>query len=185
MNPFDALRFRSLTVLALVAAALIAGCGDDGDDTTTAKTTTEALAGKPAIVDAAQLADAAERRGEPIYWVGERDGKQIELVESDSDRVYVRYLDEGVEPGVRSAAFLTIATYPEQDPVAALRREAKKRKNAEIARGKDGGVVLIDPDKPNSVYVAYPGDQFQIEVYSPDVREALKLATSGAVDPVR
>ena len=177
MSHSIAFRLRLPATAVLVAAALLAGCGDDdGDGTTTAAT------GGAAIAELGRLDD---RIGQPIYWVGERDGKILELVEADAGRVYVRYLDEGEEAGVRSAEFLTIATYPTRDPVAALRREAKRRQRAELAKSEDGAVVLIDPDEPSSVYLAYPGDENQIEVYSPDPREAVELARSGAVDPVR
>ena len=138
----------------------------------------------PAIVETNELSDAADRLGHPVYWVGERDGTDYELSESDSGRVYVRYLDEGTKPGVRSAQFLTVATYPVDDAVAALRRAAKERPRAELAKGEDGAVVLIDPETPGSVRLAYPDGDEQIEVYSPDVKEGLQLVTGGEVQPV-
>lgn len=173
----------ALLVLA-AAAALAGGCGEDDESATTAAETT-APADDPAFVGASELQAAAERLGQPIYWVGERPGANVELVDSESGRVYVRYLDEGAEPGVRSAQFLTVATYPERDPVAALRREAKRRPKARLTRSGDGAIVLIDLHTPNSVYLAYPGGEHQVEVYSPDAREVLQLVNTGAVEAIR
>jgi hypothetical protein len=172
---------RLLTIaLAVLAAAAFAACGDDDDGDDAPKPASD----QPTIVEPSELSDVADRVGHPIYWVGERDGTDYELSESGAGRVYVRYLDEGTKPGVRSAKFLTVGTYEIKDPVAALRRAAKESPRAELARSEDGAVVLIDPAKPGSVYLAYPGKDQQIEVFSPDVKESLELATSGDVEPI-
>src|ERR1700754_1206790 len=64
----------------------------------------------PAVVETSDLSEAAERLGHPLYWGGEQPKTALELAEADSGRVYVRYLDEGAEPGVRSTDFMTVAT---------------------------------------------------------------------------
>jgi hypothetical protein len=138
----------------------------------------------PRIVETSDLSDAAERVGHPIYWVGEQPGTKLELAEADSGRVYVRYLDEDAEAGVRSTDFMTVATYPVENAAAALRRGLDNRPDAELARGDDGAVVLIDPDTPGRVRLAYPGSNQQVELYAPDVEESIRLATDGTVKPV-
>lgn len=138
----------------------------------------------PAIVETSDLSDAAERLGHPIYWAGERPKAKLELAESDTGRVYVRYLDEDAEAGVRSTDFMTVATYPVENAVAALRRGVKSRPNAELARGDDGAVVLIDPDTPGSVRLAYPDSDQQVELYTPNVEDSIRLATNGGIQPV-
>src|SRR5690349_5624579 len=76
----------------------------------------------PRIVQSSDIAATAKSLGRSIYWAGERPNTKLELAESDSGRVYVRYLDDDSAAGVRSAEFLTVATYPVADPAAALRR---------------------------------------------------------------
>lgn len=139
---------------------------------------------EPRVVETSDLSDAASRAGHPIYWAGELPKTKLELAEADSGRVYVRYLDEDAEPGVRSTQFMTVATYPVENATAALRRGAKKRPNAELARGKNGAVVLIDPTTPGSVRIAYPGSDEQVELYTPNVRDSIRLATDGSIQPV-
>jgi hypothetical protein len=139
----------------------------------------------PRVVETTDLSDAAERLGHPIYWAGERDKTDLELAEADTGRVYVRYLDEGAEAGTRSTKFMTVVTYPVPNATAALRRALETRPNAELARGKDGAVVLIDPSTPGSVRLAYPGSDQQVELYTPDVKESIRLATNGSVRPVQ
>jgi hypothetical protein len=140
---------------------------------------------EPRIVETSDLSDAAERLGHPIYWAGEQPGKSLELAEADTGRVYVRYLDEGVDAGVRSTKYMTVVTYPVPNAAAALRRGLAKRPDAELARGDDGAVVLIDPSTPGSVRLAYPGADQQVELYTPNVRESVRLATNGSVKPVQ
>jgi hypothetical protein len=38
--------------------------------------------------------------------------------------------------------------------------------------------------KPNSVFVAYPGKNFEIEIYDPSPSKALRLAVSGQLKPL-
>jgi hypothetical protein len=138
----------------------------------------------PKVVETSDLSDAAERLGHPVYWAGEQPKTDLELAEADSGRVYVRYLDEGTEAGTRSTKFMTVVTYPVPNATAALRRALKTRPDAELARGNDGAVVLIDPNTPGSVRLAYPGADQQVELYTPDVEQSIRLATNGTIKPV-
>ena len=47
-----------------------------------------------------------------------------------------------------------------------------------------GGVGVVSADRPNSAYVAYPGVEYQMEVYHPDPAEVRRLVRGGAVKPV-
>jgi hypothetical protein len=44
--------------------------------------------------------------------------------------------------------------------------------------------MLWSTDRPTSVYVARPGSDLLVEVYSPDADQAKALARSGAVVPL-
>ena len=73
-----------------------------------------------------------------------------------------------------------IAAYPFPGALAALKA---------VAKGKgstlpDGTFVLPDPKHPQSVRLAAPGDDYEIEVFDPDPKVALELARSGRVRPV-
>jgi hypothetical protein len=43
---------------------------------------------------------------------------------------------------------------------------------------------VASSSKPQSVYIAFPDKDEQIEVYDPDPKTAFALATSGAVVPI-
>lgn len=174
---------RWLTTLLLVlSVALVAAVvvwvlrGDDSSSS--------AATGEPEAVTAPQLSEFAAEEGRPVYWLGERSGESYELTDSPSGRVYVRYLTGGAEAGSKRADFVTVATYPEGDGIAELRKAAREEKGAKLGKTDDGAVLLIDPASPNNAHLAYRGANLQIEVYSPVPGEALRLAARGAVQPV-
>ena len=171
-------RIALAALAALAVALLVWFVFVRGDDDAGAE-------GGPQVVEAGEISARAAELGRPIYWAGERDGARYELSESESGRVYVRYLDEDAEAGERSTEFLTIGTYPSKNAVAALRRAAHTQPEAELARGDDGSTVLINPKTPGSVHIAYPDSDWQVEVYSPDVEEGLRLAKEGGVKPAQ
>ena len=46
-------------------------------------------------------------------------------------------------------------------------------------------VYVGNESNPNNVYLAFPGSDFEIEVFDPAEGEALEIATSGAVRPIQ
>lgn len=173
---------RWLTILLVVlSAALVAAIAVWilRDDEPSPAGTAE-----PEAVSASELSDFATEHGTPVYWLGERDGETYELNRSRSGRVYVRYLPEGAEAGDTRPNFVTVATYPQEGGVEALRKAAGAEQGAKLAKTDDGAVLLVDPSSPKNAHLAYPGANLQIEVYSPVPGEALRLAAGGAVQPV-
>jgi hypothetical protein len=48
-----------------------------------------------------------------------------------------------------------------------------------------GGLAVYSRTQPNSVYVAFPRGNVQIEVYDPSAPRARRLARGGQVRPTR
>lgn len=175
----------------VVAILLISSGGDDnnGGGSTAASSTTSNGGGNPtqatkpieATVD--RLLELSSVVGHPVYWAGARPGKKYELTITPDQNIFIRYLDPGVPIGSKDVSSLTVGTYPVQDAVAALQHEADKP-GARTASAPGGGFVLTSADAPQSVYLAYPDSNYQIEVYDPDPQRALSLATSGAIVPI-
>lgn len=120
---------------------------------------------------------------QPIYWAGERPGTKLELTVTSSGNVFVRYLDKATPIGAKNREFLTVGTYPVSGALELLQHEAT-RTNAVTKQLNGGGLVLVDKSHPQSVYVAYPGIDYQVEVYDPTPKQALDLVLSAAVGPI-
>ena len=157
--------------VGLVVWAALAGDGDEEPD--------NGAAVEASVVSAAELGQLAADAEGPVYWAGERPGAELEYDEA-GDRVFVRYLTGGAQAGDPRPVFLTIATYPLADPADALRANAR-RTNTRLQRAPGGALVWVNPDRPQSVYLAEPGSTHQVEVYDPVPRRALSVALSGDV----
>ncbi len=103
------------------------------------------------------------------------------MTRTSDGKVYVRYLPPGVEAGDRRADFLIIVTYPFKGAFDSLKAVADDR--GQSVPG--GGLALVHDGYPQSVHLAYPGVNYQIEVYDPSPRRSLAVALSGDVRPVR
>lgn len=168
-----------LVVLSVALIAAVVVWLTRGDDSSSSATT-----GEPEAVTATQLSEFAAEKGRPIYWLGERPNESYELTDTSAGRVYIRYLTDGAEAGDKRADFLTVATYPEGDGIAELRKAAREEKGAKLGKTDDGAVLLIDPTSPNNAHLAFRDANLQIEVYSPVPGEALRLAARGDVQQV-
>jgi hypothetical protein len=159
-----------VAVLVWLVAMLVSG--DDGVSLTP---------GEPKIVSVSELEEFAHDADRDVYWAGERIDTRYELSETEGGKVFVRYLP--VEAGGGSE-YLTVGSYPVEDAVAALRRAAREDDRTELARSDEGAVILLDRDSPDNVHLAYPGEDVQIEVFSPVDGEALRIAARDRVEPV-
>jgi len=176
----DTNKIRSYIALALVAVAailLVAWLVSDDDDSSGGD------AGAAEIVSVDSLEDAVADDPEPVYWVGEQEGTELELSRPGEGRTYVRYLTDGAEAGDPRADFLTVGTYAHPDPVAALRRQGKEPGGV-LGTAPGKAVVYFSRDQPGSVYLAYPGVDVEIEVFDPNFTRALQLVNSGQIVPV-
>lgn len=169
-----------LTILAIalfglgIGFFLMGGDDDDGGDESGGE---EAVAAR--VVSAEELSSLAASSVRPIYWAGERSDTQLELNEEEDGSVYLRYIGLDSEPG-DPGPFLTIGSYPIEDPEAAL-DEAAARPDAIVRSASDGRRVVSSTENPNSVYFVSPDNSVQVEVYDPDAKAAMDLALSGEV----
>lgn len=138
----------------------------------------------PALVSAAQLERASAALGSPIYWAGPRNGYSYELTVTSSGRVYLRYLPKGVKAGDPRANFLTVGTYRGDDAYADLQL-ASTGKTVHSARLPGGGLMVAPKQLPKSVYLAFSGSPYQVEIYDPAAGHSQTLATNGSITKVR
>ncbi len=151
------------------------------DDSESGETQSSSSTGAE-IVSVESLRSTAGEQETPLYWAGPPEGSELELSQPSPDRTYVRYLTGDAEAGDQRP-FLTVGSYLLSDPVAALRAQGEQPDGVLVSAPK-GGTVYFSKERPESVYLAYPGTEVEVEVYAPDFRDALELATSGQIVPV-
>lgn len=160
-----------LTVVTAVAAIIFVLVR--GDDPAEAIPT-----GVPVVVSAEELGSLDT----VVYWAGKIESRNLELT-STSAGTFVRYLPFSVPAGDSSLA-LTIATYRLRNAYATAVRRAKTE-GMTSRRTDDGRIAVWNRERPTSVYVAARGVPDLVEIYAPKPAEALALALSGRIRPVR
>jgi hypothetical protein len=142
-----------------------------------APTTKRAPAGATSVEALASLADSV---GHPVYWAGPKGGYRYELTRTADGRIYIRYLPAGVAVGTSAPNYLTVGTYPVKDALTTVRAIGAKTGGSLLNLG-GGAVAAVDPDHPLSIYIAYPGSSYEVEVYDPSPGLARRLVTAGAI----
>lgn len=120
----------------------------------------------------------------PIHWAGPKVGYRYELTQTPEGRVFLRYLPRGVRIGDPKASFLTVGTYPQANGFAAVRAAARRKGGVSVKLSPAGGVAVYSRNQPRNVYLSYPKADYQVEVFHPEPREALRLVVSGQVAPI-
>jgi hypothetical protein len=173
------LRHRALALIAVVTLALTTGAVT----LLLARSDAERLPGTPTEASAAQLRSVAAKADAPVYWAGTRPGKRFELTRTRAGRFFVRYLPSGVKAGDRRPAFLTVGTYPQRRAYTVT--DASSRRAGMVHRPTPGGGLAVwRRRRPSNVYLAYPGSDQLVEVFSPDAAAARRLVLAGVVGPV-
>jgi len=137
----------------------------------------------PDPVTGAELASLSESLGQPVYWAGSQGGsKEYELTRQGKDRIVIRY--PASAGGDAAQGTLTVGTYRLEDPQGAIRRAAEVQ-TAALHRLTRRGLAVSDTARPTNVYLAYPDEPFQVEVFDPKPGRALKLVLGRKIRPVR
>ena len=128
-----------------------------------------------------QLRSLASSVGHQIYWVGAKPGYTYELTKKPDGSILIRYLPAGVKVG-DSRAHLTVATYPVRNALGAI--ESVKGSNIVSFTIPNGGAAEYTKSYPESVHLAYPGSDYQVEVYDPSPAAARQIVTSGQLTTI-
>ena len=183
----SSVRIGAVVALAVAAAFviwLVVRGNDDSSSTSTTTSTNEATQPiGPLAATPAALQELSAKAKQPIYWVGPRPGQTYELTRTAGGRVYVRYLPAGAAIGNRRAEYTIVGTYPMQGALQVLKNLAKQP-NEKSVPAPGGGIAVYSSSAPTNVYVAFPGQNVEIEVFDPSARKALRMVKTGRVAPV-
>jgi hypothetical protein len=174
-------RAGAVFVIGVVAAVIIyLSLRDNGSSATppTAPST---------IVSVSDLQTLAQSINHPIFWVGPRNGIQYELTKLSNGTMIVRYLPAGVAAGA-AKPYLSVATYPYSGAYAAMQAVGRQQGSTTVKLA-GGGLAVVSTSQPENVHAAFPGVDYQAEVFAPKAgsAEALvaggKLAAFGSLSP--
>jgi hypothetical protein len=176
----------ALIVFVAVGAAVWFLNSDDSATSTTSSSAPASAAPPvaPRVVSVALLRQFAGAGGRPVYWAGERQGTRIEFTRRVDGATFVRYLTGSARPGNGSARYVVVATYAQPDAYKRVSRVASQRHLA-VKPVAGGGIAVARKGRPQNVYVVYPDQPYQVEVYAPTAAAAKDLVFSGAITPVR
>jgi hypothetical protein len=121
-------------------------------------------------------------RARPVYWAGPKPADTYELTKTSNGRVYIRYLPSGIRVGSRKNVRF-VGTYAVPGAYKALRKAAKAAGDVTF-KAPRGGLAIYSKTGPTNVYLAFPGANYQIEVYDPNPSRARQLVRSGAIRPI-
>ncbi len=111
------------------------------------------------------------------YWTGPLKDATYSINTVTAGQVFIRYIPKGKECGSTSPDFRVIATYAEADAFNSTQQAGNQAEGVSLAN-PDGSVVYFNKNAPSNVYLAYPGIDYQIEIYDPDPKTAVTLATT-------
>jgi hypothetical protein len=170
-----------LVALAIVVGVIIWAVTSGGGSSSIATKGPVVQPIKPVGLSASGLETLAKAVKQPIYWAGPRQHYLYELRRTSDGSVYVRYLPPGTDVGDPKKDYLVVATYPFVGALDAL----KKLTNVRHIDILGGGVAVVSSDSATSVHLAFPKVDYQVEVYDPSPKTALRIATSGQVKPAQ
>jgi hypothetical protein len=133
----------------------------------------------PVAYSPAQLTQLAASTGHPIFWLGRGSGNTYEMVKANNGSIYIRYLPPGIPVGA-PGEYLTVVTYPFPGAYAAIESVAKQTGTSSSTLA-DGALAETSAPAARStnVHLAYPGVDYQIEVFDPAPGAAMHLLTQG------
>lgn len=136
----------------------------------------------PHPLTAAGIAALAKRLNHPLYWVGPKPGDTYEVSQTSAGQVFIRYLPPGVKVGA-SREYLTVGTYPYTGAYGAIQGLTQQGANAKI-KLRNGGLAAVSSGYPKSIHLAFPGSNFQVEVFSPSPATTHRLVAANKVTTI-
>ena len=170
--------FVALVVATAVISSLITfGVTNQVSPQLSERTTLGAQTSGGVCLSEKELRTLISENGIVAYWTGPVQGATYSINTVTPGQVFVRYILEGMECGSTESKFRVIATYAEVDAFNSTQQAGNQAEGVSLAN-PDGSVVYFNKNAPSNVYLAYPGIDYQIEIYDPDPKTAVTLATT-------
>ena len=173
----------AVLITSIVTALLVFGFTSifSSDTSTSASQTTT---GQLALSEA-ELKSVVANLNSVVYWVGPLENAKYTLDVTDAGAAFVRYLPNGQGANDTAKNYLIVATYRVNAAYDAIKTAGNEQDGIALMTS-DGAAVYYNKNASTNVYMAYPGQDLQIEVFDPTPGKALQLVnTTGLVKPIR
>ena len=141
--------------------------------------------GRLVALSAGELRAAVADTGQTIYWVGPEENAMYTLENFGDTSIFIRYLPEGKGADDTREIYLVIATYFVNNAYEAIRAAGEEQDSVGLI-SPDGAAIYYSKKSPTNVYMAFPNQSIQIEIFDPTPGRAIELATTdGAIQPVK
>lgn len=173
----------AVLISAMVTALLVFGATSLFSNNSSSSSS-ESSAGQMALTEA-ELKSVVANLNSVIYWVGPLENAKYTLDVTDAGAAFVRYLPNGEGANDTAKNYLIVATYRVNAAYDAVKTAGNEQDGIGLLTS-DGAAVYYNKNAATNVYLAYPGQDLQIEVFDPTPGKALQLVnTIGLVKPIR
>ena len=132
-----------------------------------------------------ELIDIIGREKLVAYWLGPVQGAKYTLNVTAGSQVFIRYLPNGQGLEDISQSFVIVGTYPQANAYS-ITEAAGAQPNGVTFLNADGAMVYYSKLLPTNVYLAFPNQDYEIEIFDPVDGGALSsAATVGKVKKVQ
>ena len=166
-----------IIVTAIISSLITFGVANQLSPQLADRTTLVAQTSGGVCLSEKELRNLVTENNIVAYWTGPVKDATYSINSTTAGQVFVRYIPKGMECGSTEAKYRVIATYSETDAFNSTQQAGSQPEGVTLAN-PDGSVVYFSKNAPNNVYLAYPGINYQIEIYDPDAKTAVTLATT-------
>jgi hypothetical protein len=125
-----------------------------------------------------QLMDTVKALKITAYWAGPVEGNLYSLDTRGPGQIYIRYLSDANGLDDTSASYRVVGTYQIKDAFITTQAAGNSVPNSIGFINGDGAAVYYTKDSPNNVYMAFDGEDIQVEIFDPKVGGAIQLAST-------
>jgi len=142
------------------------------------------MQGQVALTES-QLIEIIRRENLVAFWLGPQPGAKYTLNVTAGSQVFIRYLPNGQGLEDISQSFVIVGTYPQANAYA-ITEAAGAQPNGVTFLNADGAMVYYSKLLPTNVYLAFPNQDYEIEIFDPIDGGALSsAATVGKVKKIQ
>jgi len=167
----------TILVTALITALLTLGLTQQFSPTLSDRTTLAAQTSGGVCLTEEELKSLIKENGIQAYWTGPLKDAKYSLNASVTGQVFIRYVPSGAQCDDVRPNFRVIATYAETDAFATTQAAGATADGVSLLNA-DGSIVYFNRNNPTNIYVAFPGIDYQIEIYDPNPKDAVTAATT-------